>query len=367
MEQYPAGEEQEELLDLNEVMQAFGVSEWSKLETIVETAATERWSALLDIQGQRYILREQPEGLVSEDSNHRIAFRHFLQQAGIPLPALWLTPQGEPMVVIGDTSFELEQEAMGDFFNTSASRSLEWVAAAGAMLAYIHQASHTYAGPQHRWPSEAHIGGVVQGYLNMARVKAEQSEIAAVAAALENWCDQWEAVLPSAMVSIGSVRGLPEFHIHGDYHAMNLRFGAQGVTAVLNLAASRWEKRIIELAYALFYFSALEWHPESPLTRPLVKRGLDPERAHRFLAAYAAVYPPVPHESSIVGDALMLVSPIVTINGPLEDVFFTRYDAHNDQGVREQLIDDVMERLAWATSLPAWLSRVRRSLAEMWG
>ena len=63
----------------------------------------------------------------------------------------------------------------------------------------------------------------------------------------------------------------------------------------------------------------------------------------------------------------MLVSPIVTINGPLEDVFFTRYDAHNDQGVREQLIDDVMERLAWATSLPAWLSRVRRSLAEMWG
>ncbi|HCP74980.1 MAG TPA: hypothetical protein DIU08_10085, partial [Ktedonobacter sp.] len=120
MEQYPAGEEQEELLDLNEVMQAFGVSEWSKLETIVETAATERWSALLDIQGQRYILREQPEGLVSEDSNHRIAFRHFLQQAGIPLPALWLTPQGEPMVVIGDTSFELEQEAMGDFFNTSA-------------------------------------------------------------------------------------------------------------------------------------------------------------------------------------------------------------------------------------------------------
>lgn len=367
MEQYPAGEEQEELLDLNEVMQAFGVSEWSKQGTIVETAAPGRWSALLDIQGQRYMLRERLEGLMSEDSNHRNAFRQFLQQAGIPLPALWLTPQGEQMVVIGDTSFELEQEAMGDLFNTSASRSLEWVSAAGAMLARIHQASRTYAGPQHRWPSEAHIGGVVQGYLNMARVKAEQSEIAAVAAALENWCDQWEAVLPSAMVSIGSVRGLPEFHIHGDYHAMNLRFGAQGVTAVLNLAASRWEKRIIELAYALFYFSALEWCPESPLTRPLVKRGLDPERAHRFLAAYAAVYPPVPRESSVVGDALMLVSPIVTINGPLEDVFFTQYDAHNDPGVEEQLIDDVMERLAWAASLPGWLGRVRRSLAEMWG
>jgi hypothetical protein len=31
------------------------------------------------------------------------------------------------------------------------------------------------------------------------------------------------------------------------------------------------------------------------------------------------------------------------------------------------LIDDVMERLAWAWSLPAWLNRVRRSLPEMWG
>jgi Ser/Thr protein kinase RdoA (MazF antagonist) len=366
MERDPTGEEQEDLLDLHEVMQAFGISEWSNQGTTVETATPEYLSMLLDIQGQHYVLRERLEGLAAEDANHRYAFQQFLQHAGIPLPALWLTPQGEPMVVLGDTSFELEQEALGDLFSTSAPQSLEWVDAAGAMLARIHQASRTYTGPQHRWPSEAHIGGVVQSYLNMARGKAEQSQIAAVAAALENWCDQWEAVLPSAMMSIGSIRDLPEFHIHGDYHAMNLRFGTQGVTAVLNLAASRWEKRIIELAYALCYFSALEWQPHTALTRPLVKRGLDPERAHRFLAAYAAIYPPVLHESSVLGDALMLVSPIVTINGPLEDLFFMPYDDHNDQGVGEQLIDDVMERLAWAISLPGWLGRVRRSLAEMW-
>ena len=102
------------------------------------------------------------------------------------------------------------------------------------------------------------------------------------------------------------------------------------------------------------------------MTRPLVKRGLDPERAHRFLTAYAAIYPPVPHEAALLGDALLVVSPIATINGPLEDVFFTQYDARGDQGVGEPLIDDVMERLAWATTLPGWLARVRRSLAEMW-
>ncbi len=268
--------------------------------------------------------------------------------------------------MVGDTSFELEQEPQGELFSTTSPRSLAWVGDAGTMLARIHQVSRTYPGPQHRWPSEAHIGGVVQGYLNMARGRAEQSEIAAVAAALSNWCDQWEAVLPSAMVSIGAVRGLPEFHIHGDYHALNLRLGTQGVTAVLNLAASRWEKRIIELAYALFYFSALEWQPTAALTRPLVKRGLDPERARRFLEAYGAIYPPEPRESAILGDALMLVSPIATMNGPLEDVFFMQQGGPGNHGVEEQLIDDVMERLAWATSLPGWLARVRRSLAEMW-
>jgi Ser/Thr protein kinase RdoA (MazF antagonist) len=364
-EQYPTRDEQEDLHDLNEVMQAFGVNEWSNLGTIEEIATPRLFSVLVDIKGQHYILRERLEGLIAEDSDHRYAFRQFLQQAGIPLPSLWLTAQGEPTVVVGDTSFELEQEPQGELFSTTSPRSLAWVGDAGTMLARIHQVSRTYPGPQHRWPSEAHIGGVVRGYLNMARGRAEQSEIAAVAAALSNWCDQWEAVLPSAMVSIGAVRGLPEFHIHGDYHALNLRLGTQGVTAVLNLAASRWEKRIIELAYALFYFSALEWRPTAALTRPLVKRGLDPERARRFLAAYGAVYPPEPRESATLGDALMLVSPIATMNGPLEDVFFMQGGPGN-HGVEEQLIDDVMERLAWATSLPGWLARVRRSLAEMW-
>ena len=353
-EHTPAEEEK----DLNEVMQAFGVSEWTNLG-LLESPPGDGQRLLVEIQGERYVLKERVEGLIEEDGNHRYAFRQFLQQAGIPIPSLWHTPQGEPTVVISGDYFELEQEAEGEHFSTA--NPLEWVGAAGAMLARIHRASSGYPGPLHRWPSEAHAGGVVQGYLNLARGRAEESEIAAIAAALSNWCDQWEAVLPSAMVSIGSVRGLPEFHIHGDYHALNLRFGSQGVTAVLHWEASRWEKRIIELAYGLFYFSALEWRANSTLTRPLVKRGLDPERACRFLESYGAIYPPAPREASILGDALTLVSPIATINGPLEDIFFT------PQGIDDALIDDVMERLAWATSLPAWLARVRRSLGEMWG
>ena len=90
-----------------------------------------------------------------------------------------------------------------------------------------------------------------------------------------------------------------------------------------------------------------------------MKRGFDPERVSRFLQAYGAVFPPHQGEAPLLVDALMLITPIVTINGPLEDIFFPNE-------LEEVLIDDVMERLGWAASLPAWLGRVRRSFAEMW-
>lgn len=355
-------EAQQDLLDLNEVMRSFGVHEWRNLGS-ADPLQNDVLSLLVEIQGQRYLLKERQEGLANEDTNHRYAFRRFLQQSGIPIPSLWQTPAGEPAIAVGEDFFELEEWVDGEQFSTASPRSLAWVSAAGTMLGRIHQASRHYPGKEHHWPSEAHIGGVVQGYLNLAYGKAETSELSeiqALSVALTNWCDQWAAVLPAAMVSIGATRGLPEFHIHGDYHALNLRFAAQDVAAVLNWQASRWEKRIIELASALFYFSALEWYPDTPLTRPLVKRGLDPERARIFLAAYGAIYPPVPGEATVLGDALTIVAPIATMNGPLEDIFFT------DNAIEESTIDDVMDRLSWAASLPAWLARVRRSLGEMW-
>ncbi len=162
------------------------------------------------------------------------------------------------------------------------------------------------------------------------------------------------------MMAIGTGRDLPEFHIHGDYSALNLRFTSRGVSQVLGLEASRWEKRLLEVAYGVFYFAGLAWHSESDLTMPLVRRGLDPERASLFLRGYSALYPPVLGEAALLVDALTLVAPIITANGPLEDIF---YGSDNVEGT---LIEDTLERLAWAAALPGWLVRVRRSFAEMW-
>jgi Ser/Thr protein kinase RdoA (MazF antagonist) len=203
-------------------------------------------------------------------------------------------------------------------------------------------------------------GGLTQGWLNFARGQAEQCEIYAISAALANLVDAWEAALPAAMMTIGTGRGLPELHIHGDYSALNLRFTGRGISQVLGLEASRWEKRLLEVAYGVFYFAGLRWEREGGLTLPLVKRGLDPIRAGLFLRAYSAIYPPVPGEAELLVDALTLVAPIITANGPLEDLFY------GSEHLEDLLLEDVLERLSWAAALPSWLAKVRRSFAEMW-
>jgi Ser/Thr protein kinase RdoA (MazF antagonist) len=355
-------EAQEDLLDINEVMSKFGVQQWKNLGAVAE-GYSGGIHLLVEIEGERYVFRERPEGMVEENLGHRYAFRRYLQQVGIPIPNLLFTPQGEPYVAYGDNFFELQQWVGGELFTTSDSRSLDWVSAAGTMLGRIHQASMHYTGDEHRWPADVSLGSQVQGWLQLARMKAEQSELYAVRDSLSAWVDAWEAVLPAAMMSIGIHHNLPAFHIHGDYHALNLRFGSFGVTAVMGVEASHWEKRIFEVAYALFYFSALRWNAGSGETRPLMRRGFDPERMRRFLRAYGDLCPPERGEAAVLADALLLVSPIASINGPLEDLFYT--DGGRDD-VEDGPIEDVLERLTWATSLPAWIKRVGQSLVTMW-
>ncbi len=353
------GSNAENLLDLNEVMQAFGVSAWKNLGPL-ETQHTNILSLLVEINGQNYVLRERPDGPIGEDIHFRYNFQQYLHQSNIPVPSFLRTPQGEPTVKLGEDFFEIQQQIGGEFFSTANPRSLDWIASAGSMLGRIHQASQQYREAPHLWPAEAQIGSVVQGYLNLARSRANQVSLQAISSALSEWADQWQAVLPAAMMSIGTNHTLPEFHIHGDYHALNVRFGPFGVSAVTGLEATRWEKRIFEVAYALIYFCGLAWLPGSSTTLPFVKRGFEPERVRSFLHGYSELCPPIKGEAALLIDALMLVSPIVTLNGPLEDLFYT------DEETESAVIDDILERLSWATSLPTWLGRVRRSFAEMW-
>src|SRR5260370_37314703 len=93
---------QEDLLDLNAVMNAFGVSEWRNLGP-TESTHSGLLSILVEIQGQRHILKDRVGGFAGEDArgaNHSHSFQRYLQGAGIPIPPWWLTPAREPVVTM---------------------------------------------------------------------------------------------------------------------------------------------------------------------------------------------------------------------------------------------------------------------------
>ncbi|MGH2508682.1 MAG: phosphotransferase enzyme family protein, partial [Ktedonobacteraceae bacterium] len=245
-------EHPDELLDLNEIMQAFGVETWTNLGPL-KHPQQELLHVLVEIQGQRYVLKERAESLARPENKHRYAFQHYLAAQGLPVASLWRTPQGEPCVTLGEDTFELQTWIEGEPFDSRASHERAWIVSAGELLGRLHQSSLHYTGPQYRWPSEVQAGGLTQGWLNFAHARAEQCEVYALGAALANLVDAWETTLPAAMMAIGTGRDLPEFHIHGDYSALNLRFTDDKVSEVLGLEASRWEKRLLEVAYAVFY------------------------------------------------------------------------------------------------------------------
>src|SRR6266568_1330808 len=329
MSEYGEQNGQEDLLNLDEILQAFGVENWSNLG-LLNDAHQETLQVLVDIAGQRYVLRERPEGLVGQESQHPYLIRQHLMAAGLPFAPLKPTPQGESFVTVGTESFELYAWRDGEPFASTDKREKSWLAAAGSMLGEIHQVSRQYSGPRFRWPSEVQAGGLTQGWLNFARERVETCENNALALSLDNLVNAWEQALPGAMMGIGTGRDLPELHIHGDYSPANLRFLGQEISEVQGLEASRWEKRLLEVAYAVFSFAGLNWSAHDSLTRPLVKRGLDPIRASQFLGAYSAVFPSVPGEATLLVDALTLIAPIVTVNGPLEDLFFGDIGGHDE-------------------------------------
>src|SRR5579883_184400 len=89
------GQSAEDLLDLAEVMRAFGIEHWTNLGP-PRSPGGDLFQVLVEVQGQTYLLRERPEGPVSQEGGHVYAFQRYLIEQGIPVAPFYLTPQGEP-------------------------------------------------------------------------------------------------------------------------------------------------------------------------------------------------------------------------------------------------------------------------------
>lgn len=159
---------------------------------------------------------------------------------------------------------------------------------------------------------------------------------------------------------------LPWLYSHGDYQPHNLTFTGDHVCAIYDFEAMHWDRRVLGLAYALLAFTGLRWDDDTAAgvpapTPPLVEHGLDLEQAKAFLLAYGQVAPPRPGEADALGDALLVVLPILFANGVAEDLVFVDRDPHPVHPPRE-----CRAHLAWAETFPAWIETYRATLRDAW-
>lgn len=316
---------------------------------------------VVEIDRARWVLRRQAPELTESDIRFRHAYMRHLASAGLPVPALRPIPGGHTWALADDALFELQEYLTGGPYATDDPQARGRLASAAGTLGALHQASAEFAWQPHAWPEERSAAAIALAYTQLIRQAGEEAGASRLGAGLLRVADDCEERLSPAIKALGlGTPGPPQLHIHGDYQPHHLAFNGERVAAIYDFDAARWEQRIHELAYALFFFTGLRWDSETPLTPALVDDGLDILRAHSFLSEYGREAPPAEDEAPLLASALTLVFPIAFANGVAEDIIFaSEYDGDLDA-------DDALTRVEWADRFWLWLDRYGSTLAQTW-
>ena len=318
---------------------------------------------VVEIRGERYVVRRQPPDVTESDLRFRHAFMEHLANAGLPAPQLLPRPDGTTFALADEGIYDVQRWLDGVPLVTDDPAGEAELEAAARTLGELHQASATFEWQPHRWPEERSGDGLAQAYIALIDQAAEHSGLSdTLANGLTRIAETCEGRRAAATGALAVEPAPPQLHIHGDYQAHNLRFVPPAVSAIYDFDAARWDTRLLELAYSLLYFTGVRWdgNDDAGPTPPLLDDGLDILRAHRYLGAYGRVAPPAEGEAQLLADALALVFPIVFVNGIAEDLIFPDdFDIVADD-------EDALARLHWADTFWLWLDRYRETLAQAW-
>ena len=331
------------------------------------------------------VVRCQPMSLSERDIVARHAFMRHLTARGLPVPTLLTRPEGSayavvPVVPLTDPQqadgfsyvlenaiYDVQVYVPGRRFVTDGPSEDSYLEAAARTLAALHIASQDFSGPTHQWPQDRSALAFARLYLARIAADSHGAEVSrALATGLRRLARAGERWVTAAAERIEQQSDLPRLHIHGDYQPHNLAFEADSVCAIYDFDAMRWDWRILELAYALLAFTGLRWEDETAAsvagaTPPLVTSGLDLERARAFLAAYGQIAKPQPGEAELLGDALLLVLPVIFVNGIADDLVSAEQNGRSIYSQRE-----CRAHLEWAETFPAWVETHRTELRNAW-
>lgn len=316
---------------------------------------------VVEIDGERWVLRRQAPELTEADVRFRHNFMRHLASTGLPVPSLKFRPDGHTWALALDSIYELQSYLPGESYATEDAQARDRLASAAETLGALHQSSAEFAWQPFAWPEERSAANLALAYVARIREAAESAGSTQIRVGLLRVAGGCEERIEAAanLLAMGHP-GPPQLHVHGDYQPHNMAFAGPRVAALYDFDAARWEQRIYEVAYALFFFTGLRWDSDTPLTPALVDDGLDILRVHSFLSAYGREAPPADDEAELLASALTLVFPIAFTNGVAEDIIFADdYEGELDQ-------DDALARLAWADRFWLWLDRYAATLAQAW-
>ncbi|HEU5346981.1 MAG TPA: phosphotransferase [Ktedonobacterales bacterium] len=340
---------------------------------------------IVEVMQTPVVVRRQFLGVSERDIIARHAFMQYLAAQGLPVPTLLNRPNGTtyamvPVVpltdpqqasgftyVLENVMYEIQSYMPGRRFVTDGPAEDTFLEAAARTLATLHRASFEYPGPEHHWPRERAPLALAQLYLariaEMSRGETISRPLATGLRRLARAGTQWTR---AAAANLAAHPSLPSLHTHGDYQPHNVAFEDGQVCAVYDFDATHWDRRVLELAYALLAFVGLRWEDDAALptpapTPPLVERGLDLERAQTFLSAYGQIAPPQPGEADLLGDALLLVLPVIFANGIAEDFVSVEGETNSFYSQRE-----CRKHLEWVDTFPSWIEAHGTLLSDAW-
>ncbi|MCH8289481.1 phosphotransferase [Candidatus Poribacteria bacterium] len=256
--------------------------------TPIGTGAMSHTMELITNQGRLFLKCYKPAPHQDSDLQ-RIAFTHavqcFLRRGDFPVPRLIPNKAGKTYTISGHQIYAVSEFVEGyDYGEVNAMEGLRY---AGRTLGIFHQQLYRFQEcygldapkpTQPQWePMAREIFGELRDRFTRVKCLVRDDENSPIS---QYQIDQWLQELEGLEEQL-SVDVTPQWIIHGDYRAQNLRFGSNNcIRAVLDLDTARPADRAFDLGYALIFFPAV--YQDTPLT---------PREKSIFLRAYETICP----------------------------------------------------------------------------
>lgn len=290
----------------------------------------------------RFVLRRNQQQMSERAHRHRHSLIAHLYEHNFPVPALIPTRDGETMLKLDGSLYEVQIFVEGKDFNPDQPQQLERI---GMTLAHYHCLVQGFAQPMQQTAPRYNPRCV----LGMTERLMECDVMGDLWPSLA-WYDARAAQLRTALRE-ETYSYLPHCLIHGDMHSGNMRFMGNEVAALLDYDQVSWDARIVDLADALVSF-ATDGSYANQMLWGVFRGPLDEQRAARLLAGYVAVTPLQPQEIALLPKLIELI----WLQGELGRVSSTL------EGSVEYHLD-VMGQWRW---LSEWMRSHNDQLVQHW-